>query len=81
MKRAQESKEQATEFAISCWPARGARMNEQLKEGDIITATAEETKISNKIGIYYITVTNQKNEKVALFKGTVYRTSAEWFPA
>ena len=54
---------------------------EQLKEGDIITATAEETKISNKIGIYHITVTNQKNEKVALFKGTVYRTSAEWFPA
>ena len=54
---------------------------EQLKEGDIITATAEETKISNKIGIYHITVTNQKNEKVALFKGTVYRTSGEWFPA
>jgi acyl-CoA thioesterase len=54
---------------------------EQLKEGDVITATVEEIKISNKIGIYHITVTNQKNEKVALFKGTVYRTSAEWFPA
>ncbi len=54
---------------------------EQVHEGDILTATAEETKISNKIGIYSIIVTNQKNEKVALFKGTVYRTSAEWFPA
>jgi acyl-CoA thioesterase len=54
---------------------------EQLHEGDIITATAEETKLSNKIGIYHITVTNQKNEKVAFFKGTVYRTSQEWFPA
>jgi acyl-CoA thioesterase len=54
---------------------------EQLKEGDVITAMAEETKLSNKIGIYHITVTNQKGEKVALFKGTVYRTSGEWFPA
>jgi acyl-CoA thioesterase len=54
---------------------------EQLHEGDIITATAEESKLSNKIGIYHITVTNQKNEKVAFFKGTVYRTSQNWFPA
>jgi acyl-CoA thioesterase len=54
---------------------------EPLKEGDIITATASETKLSNKIGIYHITVVNQKNETVALFKGTVYRTSQEWFPA
>jgi len=48
------------------------------KEGDIITATATETSLSNKIAIYNITITNQKNENVALFKGTVYRTSKEW---
>lgn len=53
---------------------------EQLHEGDIITAEAEEVKLSNKIGIYSITITNQHNKKVALFKGTVYRTSKEWFP-
>lgn len=53
---------------------------EQVKEGDVITAVAEEVKASNKIGIYNITITNQNNEKVALFKGTVYRTSGEWFP-
>jgi len=53
----------------------------QLKEGDTITASAEETSLSNKIGIYHITVTTQDNEKVAFFKGTVYRTSQEWFPA
>lgn len=51
-----------------------------LKEGDVITATAEETSLTNKIGVYHITVVNQKNEKVALFKGTVYRTSKDWFP-
>lgn len=54
---------------------------EQLHEGDVLTATAEEISRSNKIGIYYVTVTNQDGKKVALFKGTVYRTSKEWFPA
>lgn len=53
---------------------------EQLKEGDVITATAEEMSLSNKIAIYHVTVTNQENETVALFKGTVYRTGKEWFP-
>ena len=70
-----------------------------LKEGDVITAVAEEISLSNKIGIYQVTikkVTNNKSERiyetgsdpdrkkpqdkiVALFKGTVYRTSKEWF--
>ncbi len=53
---------------------------ESLKEGDVITATAEEMSLSNKVGVYHVTVTNQNNKVVALFKGTVYRTSKEWFP-
>jgi acyl-CoA thioesterase len=52
-----------------------------LKEGDVITAEAEEVNLSNKIGIYHINITNQNGQKVALFKGTVYRTSKDWFPA
>ncbi|MBL7887960.1 MAG: hotdog fold thioesterase [Bacteroidia bacterium] len=53
---------------------------ESLKEGDVITAIADEMSLSNKVGVYHITVTNQNNKVVALFKGTVYRTSKEWFP-
>lgn len=53
---------------------------EQLREGDVITASAEEMNLSNKIGVYHVTVRNQNNETVALFKGTVYRTGKEWFP-
>lgn len=49
-----------------------------LKEGDVITAVAEEVNVTNKIGIYNITIKNQENIVVALFKGTVYRTSKEW---
>lgn len=50
-----------------------------LVERDTITATTEELSLSNKIGIYQITVKNQNGDVVALFKGTAYRTSKEWF--
>ncbi len=49
-----------------------------LKEGDVITATATEENLSNKIGIYKVIVTDQNGDTVALFKGTVYRTSKDW---
>jgi acyl-CoA thioesterase len=47
-------------------------------ENDVLTAFATEQSLSNKIGIYHIQINNQKNETVALFKGTVYRTSKPW---
>jgi acyl-CoA thioesterase len=51
-----------------------------LVEGDEIIASATELSRSNKIAVYSIAITNQQNETVALFKGTVYRTSKLWFP-
>ena len=51
-----------------------------VKEGDVLTANTEELSLSDKIGVYHITITNQDNQEVAYFKGTVYRTSKEWFP-
>lgn len=51
-----------------------------VKEGDVLTATSEEMSLSRSIAIYHITVTNQHDETVALFKGTVYRTGKAWFP-
>lgn len=47
--------------------------------GDVLTATTKEERVTNKIGIYMVAVHNQQNEKVALFKGTVYRSSLDWF--
>ncbi len=49
-----------------------------LKEGDVLIAAAIEENLTNKIGVYKVIVTNQEGETVALFKGTVYRTSKEW---
>lgn len=51
---------------------------EPLHEGDVITAFAEEENLGNKIAVYRIVVKNQNDQMVALFKGTVYRTSREW---
>lgn len=48
---------------------------------DVLTCEAKELSLTNKTGIYLIEVKNQKQENVAFFKGTVYRTSKEWFPA
>jgi acyl-CoA thioesterase len=44
------------------------------KPGDILTAEARELHNGKSTGLYLITVTNQKDEQVALFKGTCFRT-------
>jgi len=44
---------------------------------DILTAKTEELSIGNSMGVYNIAVTNQENDKVALFRGTVYRTKEQ----
>jgi acyl-CoA thioesterase len=42
--------------------------------GDILTAEAREIHNGRSTGVYLIMVANQKNEQVALFKGTCFRT-------
>jgi len=48
--------------------------------GDELACEAKELSLTNKTATYLIEIKNQKNESVAFFKGTVYRTSKEWFP-
>ncbi len=50
-----------------------------LVENDIIIAEATQQSSSNKIAIYTIDIVNlTTNQKVALFKGTVYKTDKNW---
>lgn len=49
-----------------------------LKAGDTIIATAIEKSKLNRIGIYEVKIENEKEELVALFKGTVFRKNSEW---
>lgn len=49
-----------------------------VKENDVLTAFAEEIDLKNKFGIYQVRITNQHNQTVAIFKGTVFRKEKEW---
>ena len=49
-----------------------------LKAGDTIRAIAKEESLSNRIGVYTVMVKDENDKVVALFKGTVYRTSKPW---
>lgn len=42
---------------------------------DILTAEAKEIHNGKSTGVYLISIFNQKNEQVALFKGTCFRTN------
>jgi acyl-CoA thioesterase len=48
-----------------------------VNPGDILTAEAAEIHNGKSTGVYLITVTNQHNQRVALFKGTCFRTGKE----
>ena len=50
---------------------------EALDSGDQITAEATLESVKNKLGFYTVRV-RKDDTLVALFKGVVYRTGAEW---
>ena len=56
----------------------GISHTKAVREGDQLTAVARELNLGNRIGVYEVTVTNQQQEIVGLFKGTVFRKADEW---
>jgi len=48
--------------------------------GDVLVAEANEIHNGRSTGVYLIHVTNQRNEQVALFKGTCFRTGKKLIP-
>jgi len=49
-----------------------------VKEGDVLYTRVEEKNLTQRTGLYYITVLNQLDQPVAHFKGVVFRTGKEW---
>ena len=45
------------------------------REGDLLTAEAQEQALSGKTGVYDIVVTNQEGRKLALFRGKSHRVN------
>ena len=46
-----------------------------VQVGDILVAEAKELHNGKSTGLYHITITNQRDHVVALFKGTCFRTN------
>ena len=51
-----------------------------VKEGDVLRATADEISVTNRLGIYQVTVSNESGSKVLVFSGPVFRKDDLWFP-
>lgn len=51
----------------------GIDILKSAKLGDLLTATAEETSLAGRTGLYDITVKNQNDELIAVFRGRSYR--------
>ena len=51
---------------------------QQVRENDVLTTFVDEISLTNKIGIYHITIRNQYDVDVAHFKGSVYSSDKEW---
>lgn len=49
-------------------------------EGDVLVAEAKELSLGFKTATYDINIKNQDNKEIALFRGTVYRTSKPVIP-
>lgn len=49
-----------------------------VRAGEELRARASRISQTRKTGLYQITILNAKQERVAWFKGTVYRTGKEW---
>ncbi|WP_310268494.1 hydroxyphenylacetyl-CoA thioesterase PaaI [Roseateles saccharophilus] len=51
----------------------GIDILKSAKLGDVLTATAEETSLAGRTGLYDITVKNQNGDLIAMFRGRSYR--------
>mgnify|MGYP002124616941 CR=1 FL=1 len=51
----------------------------KVTPGDHLIATTQELNLGRRIAVYNINVVNQDEKKVALFRGTVYRTQEKHF--
>ena len=49
-----------------------------VASGDTLYTQVEEKNLTNRTGLYFISVVNQNEKVVAYFKGTVFRTGKEW---
>jgi len=50
----------------------------EVKPGDVLTAVTHEVNKGRRVAHYQVNVTNQDDDDIALFNGSIYRTSKYW---
>ncbi len=50
----------------------------EVRSGDVLTAVTHEYNKGERVAHYQVNITNQNDENVAAFSGSVYRTSKLW---
>ena len=58
----------------------GITFTKPVNVGDVLTAETKEIHNGRTTGVYLITIINQKDEQVAFFKGTCFRTGNQLIP-
>ena len=49
-----------------------------VQEGDLLVAEARELSLQRSHAVYLIEICNQRQEKIAIFRGMVYRKETHW---
>ncbi|MBT3545563.1 MAG: hydroxyphenylacetyl-CoA thioesterase PaaI [Saprospiraceae bacterium] len=71
-------------FASNSWGEQAVSIETSISHtkpvqiDDVLTAETSMKNKSKRLAIYNVTVTNQDEKIVALFKGTVFHTGKEW---
>lgn len=75
----------ALAFASNSFGKRSVSINasiswlEKLEANTTVYAIAKKVSLSNKVGIFDVEIKTEDNNLVGSFRGTVYRTSKDWF--
>jgi len=49
-----------------------------VKLGEVLMTQVEEISLTKRTGVYLVSVNNEQDERVALFKGIVHRSEKSW---
>jgi len=60
-------------------PVAAATRSWPIREGDVLTAAAEQEGSTNRLAFYRVVVRRGDADVVALFRGTVYKTNKPFF--
>ena len=75
----------ACSFAVNAHGRRSMSVESSISQfkavqpGDVLNCYVKEESLGKKLGVYSAEIINQDEMKIAIFKGTYYRSDKKWF--